>query len=51
MENTLDEVKTKIELVFNNLKDVDSKTLKRLNINMNNIFPLKLDEVGTLFII
>ena len=27
------------------MKEVDARTLKRLNINMNNIFPLKLDDV------
>jgi len=39
-----------MQIVMDNLKDVETKTLKRLLRNLQNIFPIKIEDVDATII-
>ena len=45
MSNSQHEIQEVMQKVMDNLKDVDTTKLKRLLRNINNIFPLKIEDV------
>ena len=45
MSNSYDEIQLSIQSVFDNLKDATTHDLKRLYRNVQNIFPLKINEI------
>ena len=47
MSNSQEEIQIMMQRVMDNLKDVDTQNLKRLLRNINNIFPLKIEDVNS----
>lgn len=47
VSDSYDSIIAVIQKVFDDMKEVETKDLKRLVRNMNNIFPLKLSDVDS----